>query len=53
MVKKNFLRRFTDVYIDILEVVPAEEVRASTTAALSDRSRDLIAAALEKREAQT
>ena len=50
MVKKNVLRRFTDVYIDILEIVPAEEVRASTTAALSERSRELIAAALEKRE---
>ena len=50
LVKKNILRRPTDVHIDILEVVPAEEVHASTTAALSDRARDLIAAALEKRE---
>ena len=50
LIKKNVLRRFTDVYIDILETVPAEEVSASTTAALSDRARDAITAALEKRE---
>ena len=52
MVKKNILRRPTDVYIDILEVVPADEVRAETTAALSDHARALIAAALEKREGE-
>ncbi len=49
-VKKNVLRRRTDVYIDILEVVPAAEVRAESTAALSDRAQRLIAEALEKRE---
>lgn len=49
-VKKNVLRRRTDVYIDILEVIPADEVRAETTAALSDHARETIAAALEKRE---
>ena len=50
MVKKNFLRRRTDVYIDILEVIPADVVRAETTAALSDHAQQAIAEALEKRE---
>ena len=50
MVKKNALRRFTDVYIDILELIPAEEVRAQTTAELSDHAYAAIAEALEKRE---
>ncbi len=49
-VKKNILRRRTDVYIDILEVVPAEELRSATTTELSDRAQALIAAALERRE---
>ncbi len=52
LVKKNILRRRTDVYIDILEVIPAEEVRAETTAALSDRAREEIAAALKQREGE-
>ena len=50
LVKKNFPLRPTDVYIDILEVIPAEETHAMTTAALSERARGAIAAALEKRE---
>ena len=50
MVKKNALRRFTDVYIDILELIPAEEVRDRTTAELSDHAYAAIAEALEKRE---
>ena len=50
LVKKNILRRPTDVYIDILDLVPAEEVHASTTAELSDRARDLIGKALSERE---
>ena len=49
-VKKNILRRHTDVHIDVLECIPAEEVRAETTAALSDHASEIIAAALEKRE---
>lgn len=52
LVKKNVLRRPTDVYIDILEVVGAEEVCARTTAELSDHAREAIAAALEKREGE-
>ena len=51
-VKKNILRRHTDVYIDILEVIPAEEVKAQTTAALSDHARELISAALKEREGE-
>ena len=50
MVKKNILRRRTDVYIDVLACIPAEEVRARTTAELSDHAQRLIAEALGKRE---
>ena len=50
LVKKNVLRRPTDVYIDVLECIPADEVRAQTTAALSDHAREAIGAALKKRE---
>lgn len=49
-VKKNILRRRSDVYVDILEVIPAEKVCAETTTALSDHAQEIIAAALEKRE---
>lgn len=50
LVKKNILRRRTDVYISILEVIPADEVKARTTAELSDHAREIIAAALKERE---
>ena len=50
MVKKNILRRRTDVYIDVLACIPAGEVQAETTAALSNRAYAAIAGALEKRE---
>lgn len=50
MVKKNILRRRTDVYIDVLACIPAGEVQAETTAALSNRAYEAIAGALEKRE---
>lgn len=52
LVKKNILRRRTDVYIDILEVIPAEEVKAQTTAVLSDHARDIIAKTLKEREGE-
>ena len=48
--KKFFFLRPSDVYIDILEVIPADEARAMKTAELSDHARELIAAALQKRE---
>ena len=48
----SFLRP-SDVYIDILEVIPADEAHAMKTAELSDHAREIIAAALAKREAET
>ena len=48
--KKFFFLRPSDVYIDILEVIPADEARTMKTAELSDRAREIIAEALEKRE---
>jgi 1-acyl-sn-glycerol-3-phosphate acyltransferase len=48
--KKNLFLRPTHIYLDIAEVVPAEQVKAMTTAELSDHARDVIAAALKERE---
>lgn len=47
-VSKNALRRPTDVYLNILEVIPADEVKRTPTAELAERSRALIEADLEK-----
>lgn len=46
MVKKNLLRRVTDTYLDILEVIPAEKVKSMTTVELSTYSRGIIEAHL-------
>ena len=48
--KKNLFLRPTHIYLDVAEVVPAEQVKAMTTAELSDHARDVIAAALKERE---
>ena len=48
--RKHFPLRVTDVYVDILETVPAEEVCASTTARLAERAREEISAALRKED---
>jgi 1-acyl-sn-glycerol-3-phosphate acyltransferase len=40
--KKNFFRRRTDVYFDILEVMPAEQVKATGTKELAEHSVKLI-----------
>ena len=48
--RKYFPLRVTDVYVDILETVPAEEVCASTTASLAERAREEISAALHKED---
>lgn len=42
-VKDNFLRRPTDVYLDILEVIPAEKVKAMSTRELAEYSSRVIA----------
>ncbi len=41
-IKGNFLRRPTDVYLDILEVIPAEKVKSMSTAELAAYSSRLI-----------
>lgn len=41
-ITKNALRRVTDVYLDILELIPAERVKEMTTHELADYSRGLI-----------
>lgn len=51
-VKKNFPLRRTDVYVDILEVIPAEQVRTMPTAQLAERARTLIEEDLKKREGE-
>jgi len=50
--KKNLFLRPTHIHLDIAEVVPAEQVKAMTTAELSDHARDVIAAALKEREGE-
>ena len=45
-VAKNILRGGTDVYLDIVGVIPAERVKEMTTAELADHSRELIQASL-------
>ena len=45
-VKKNILRRVSHVHMDILEVVPADRVKAMSTRELSDYSKNVIAAHL-------
>ncbi len=47
-VKKRLFLRPTDVYLDILEVIPAAEVKAMSTAELSERSRKLIEEGLKR-----
>ncbi|MGN0981477.1 MAG: 1-acyl-sn-glycerol-3-phosphate acyltransferase [Candidatus Limivicinus sp.] len=42
-VGKNVLRRPTDVYLDILEVIPAEQVKAMSTRELAEYSSRVIA----------
>lgn len=47
-VKKGLFLRRTDVYLDILEVIPAEQVKAMSTNELAEHSRELIAARLRE-----
>ena len=49
-VKKNMFLRTTHVYLDVLEVVDAAQVRAMSTAELSDHARERIEKALAERE---
>ena len=41
-ITKNVLRRVTDVYLDILELIPAEKVKAMSTNELARYSSELI-----------
>lgn len=41
-ITKNVLRRVTDVYLDILELIPAEKVKAMSTSELARYSSELI-----------
>ncbi len=47
-VKKRLFLRPTDVYLDILEVIPAEKVKAMSTVELSDNARRLIEEGLKR-----
>ena len=49
LVKKRFPRR-TDVYLSILETIPAEQVRHMSTAELAEHARSVIDAELKRRE---
>ena len=47
-ITKNMFRRKTDVYLDILELIPADAVRSMSTVELAEHSRSLIAQHLGK-----
>ena len=47
-VVSHFLRRPKDIYLDILEVIPAEQVKAMGTQELAAHSRNLIESALSR-----
>lgn len=47
-IRKNIFRRPTDVYLDILEVIPAEKVKAMSTTELAAYSSRLIGENLDK-----
>lgn len=47
-IKKNLLRRRTDVYMDFLELLPPEKVKSMSTAELSEYSRGIIQARLNE-----
>lgn len=49
-ISKNYPLRHTDIYLDILEVIPAEQVKATATAELAEYSRTLIAERLAEVE---
>lgn len=46
-VHKNFPLHHTDVYLDVLEVIPAEQVKARTSAQLGEHIQQLLLAHLE------
>lgn len=49
-VRKNLLRRRTDVYLDFLALLPPEKVKSMSTVELSEYSRGLIQARLDECE---
>lgn len=49
-IRGNFPLRRTDVYIDILQTVPYEELRTATTAELAEKARTMITGKLAERE---
>ena len=51
---KNMFRRRTDVYLDVLDVIPAETVASlKTTAAIGDHAHQILSAGLAKRGVAT
>ena len=51
---KNMFRRRTDVYLDVLSVIPAEEIaQLKTTAEISDHAHKILSAGLAKRGVAT
>lgn len=51
-IHKNVMRRKTDVYLDILEVIPAEEAKHLKTHVISADVRQLLSDELSKQEEQ-
>ena len=49
LLKKNYLRRFTDVHVDVHAVIPAEEIEQLRPAEISDKVYRIMADALPER----
>lgn len=48
---KNMFRRHTDVYLDVLNVIPPEEFESLRTVEIGDRAHDILLCGLKKRKA--
>jgi len=51
-IHKNYLRRRTDVYLDVVDILPAETVKAKRTEALGQLIVPMMEAQLALREKQ-
>ena len=48
---KNMFRRHTDVYLDVLAVIPPEELAGLKTVDIGDRAHGILLEGLRKRKA--
>ena len=46
---KNMFRRHTDVYLDVLDIIPADELNGVTTAQIGSRIHDTMTKGISAR----